>query len=94
MFWKCDAWADVREPPHRKVTMMASKMTTLPRTVELWPPCLRMCGLPPQSVMEPLSPELRTLFMDSLLDFMCAVLVARMDRENQINAIPLEDEKT
>ena len=37
--------------------------------------------------MEPLGPELRTMFMDSLLDLMCAVLVARLDRENQINAI-------
>ena len=62
-------------------------MTTLPRAVELWPPCLRICGLPPQSVMEPLGPELRTLFMDSLPDLMCAVPVGRMGRENQINAI-------
>ena len=46
-----------------------------------------ICGLPPQSVVEPLGPELRTMLMDSLLDLMCVVLVARLDRENQVNAM-------
>ena len=30
MFWKCEAWADVREAPRRKLAMMASRVTTLP----------------------------------------------------------------
>ena len=67
--------------------MLASRVVTLPHEVREWPPCLRICGLPPQSAMEALSPELRTLFVDSLLDMMTAVLVARLDAENQINVI-------
>ena len=72
IFWQCSAWEDVREAPRRKLAMLASRVTTLPREVAQWPSCLRVCGLPPQSAMEALSPELRTLFMDSLLDLMGA----------------------
>ena len=45
---QCEAWASVREAPRRKLTMLASRVTTLRQEVRECPPCLRICGLPPQ----------------------------------------------
>ena len=58
--------------------MMMSKMPELPRDPKLWPPCLRLCGLPPKGLLGEVAPQLLKILVGALLDMFAAVLTARM----------------
>ena len=76
LLWHCAAWDVARETPRRKVSMMLSRIPSLPGDVGQWPACLRLCGLPPRNLLGPVSPQLLKLFVDTLLDMLSVVLMA------------------
>ena len=87
LLWHCAAWDAARETPKRKISMMMSRIPSLPGHVGQWPACLRLCGLPPRDPLGSVSPELLKLFVDTLLDMFSAVLMARMLVERREDAM-------
>ena len=78
LLWGCTAWDEACRHDLRKLTMMMSRVPELPQDPKLWPPCLRLCGLPPRSLLGGAAPELLKMLMGALLDMFAAVLTTRM----------------
>ena len=87
LLWHCVAWDAARGTPRRKISMMLSRIPSLPGDVEQWPACLRLCGLPPRDLLGSVLPQLLKLFVDTLLDMFSAVLMARMLVEQREGAM-------
>ena len=50
LFWWCEAWSTIRNPSLPSIMLMARALKL--GALSEWPPCLRICGLMPESVVQ------------------------------------------
>ena len=87
LLWHYAGWDTARGTPRHKISMMLSRIPSLPGDVKQWPACLRLCGLPLRDLLGSVSLQLIKLFVDTLSDMFSAVLMARMLVERREDAM-------
>ena len=88
ILWVCWAWAECRGPRMLDLLRLAAcaELAGLPSA---WPPCLRLCGLPPQSLAAAAPVGTFSPFVLALHLFMCDILEIRKLRDENSGAPPL-----
>ena len=87
ILWICRAWAECRGPRMPDLLWLAA-CAGLPDLPSAWPPCLRLCGLPPQSLAAAALVGTFPPFVLALHLFMCDILEIRKLRDKNSGAPP------
>ena len=88
ILWICRAWAECRGPRMPDLLRLAA-CAGLPALPSAWPPCLRLCGLPPQSLAAAALVGTFPPFVLAMHLFMCDILEIRKLRDENSGAPPL-----
>ena len=88
ILWVCRAWAECRGPRMPDLLRLAA-CAGLPALPSAWPPCLRLCGLPPRSLAATAPMGTFPPFVLALHLFMCDILEIRKLRDEHSGNPPL-----
>ena len=83
LFWECATWEVVRGPLALLLISLAGEIPWLPADPTEWPPCLRLCCLPPTHLFGGATAEVTSRFVAALLNMFCRVLRMRLGRERR-----------
>ena len=85
ILWICRAWPECRGPRMPDLLRLAA-CPGLPPLPSAWQPCLRLCGLPPQSLAAAALVGTFPPFVLALHLFMCDILEIRKLRDENSRA--------
>ena len=80
-FLQCSAWEVVRGPLALLLVELAGEIPWQSEDTAEWPPCLRLCCLPPTRMSGGVTADVTSKFVETLLKMFCRVLQMRMGRE-------------
>jgi len=75
--WRCSAWEVVREPLAMQLVQLAKGMPWLREDPKDWPPCQRLCCLPPVHMFADVKEEVVHQFVEQQLAMFYRVLRMR-----------------
>ena len=82
VLWVCPAWETVRAPLMPPIVSAACALPRLPNDPDLWPPCLRLCGILPCDLAEGGSDDDQGALVMAVHTMFRAVACVRMQEES------------